>query len=217
MASIAFIVGNSGSLNASFETAFKDRLEVTLGHTCTVIDDSAAETTDFSGYAIIWSSMLCAPTAIDGLKTTVKPMMFGEQLVTDDYGFGDSGSDRSPEQIHNIVDNTHYITSPFSTGNITIYTSGTNTKYFENWANDVNCLMDLGGAHTDKCSLAEIDKGETLADASTAADRRVWWGPYKGSDLDTDGWTLFDRSIAWLLAGIAAPTIHILQCAHAAL
>lgn len=203
MATIAYIVANSGSLSATRETPFKDRMESTLGHTVTLITDNDAESTDFSSYDAIVSSYQCQPGNIDGLKETVKPMMFSRYNVTDEYAFGDSGSTAGGLTAIKITDITHYITQNEDLGDLTIYGGADYIVYFKNWANDVDDLA----THTslsDRCHLAEIDKDETLADESTAAERRVMWGPIEGDRLNADGWALFDRAIGWILYDDAA-------------
>jgi hypothetical protein len=89
-----------------------------------------------------------------------------------------------PETQVNILNNSHYVTSPFSTGLLTI--SDTNTKIYSVWGDPVN-TTELGASgwfypDTDRILLAEVD-------------RIMFWGPEDPWSLNEDGSTIAIRVI----------------------
>src|SRR5262249_46566429 len=103
----------------------------------------------------------------------------------------------------NITNNSHYITSPFSTGLLTIFNSSNtvnlmNTTY-------ASGLQKLGDQNSGTYGLCVVDPGGTLANTvsgnSTASGRRVrlcWGGDsFTTSSLNSNGLTIFQRALVW--------------------
>lgn len=200
MVEVAFIVGNSGALSSELDTPFKDRLELSTGlnFEVTVIDDSAAESTDFSPYNLIVIIASVTASLVDGLKTTLKPIFMNKRETAEDLALGTGTGEDINETVTNIVDNGHYITSPFSTGNLTVYSGADYIGTVTGFSNDVDDLAQESGSATEG-EILVIEKNQTLADSSVASERRVFFGMSEGDRYSSDAWTLFDRAIEWLL------------------
>ena len=104
----------------------------------------------------------------------------------------------SNEQYIKVVNATHPITSPLSTGWLAIYSSYQDTAYVsEPVAPGLVELADIYG----RPSIAIVDLDAELVDGSLAAGRRVIL-PYDGftydpRELNDDGWLLLRRALAW--------------------
>lgn len=198
-ASIAFLVADTGSLTSK-ETAIKNRVEG-WGWTVTLKDDDATpDSWDSTTYDGVIISQSVTSSSVTWLCSKAVGFLSYELYLVDDFDMGDPNPATPSITQINIVDNTHYITSPYSTGNLTVLTSAKDVGFAENWANDVNDLAQK----TDDATLAailEIDKGETLVGGGAAPERRVLWipGNMEGSDsFNSDGWNLFDRALKWV-------------------
>ncbi|MHA2425214.1 MAG: hypothetical protein ACXAEF_10520 [Candidatus Thorarchaeota archaeon] len=93
-----------------------------------------------------------------------------------------------PETQVNILNNSHYVTNPFSTGLLTI--SDTNTKIYSVWGDPVN-TTELGASGwfypaTSRILLAEVD-------------RIIFWGPEDPWSLNEDGSTIAIRVIDYMI------------------
>ena len=200
MVSVAFVVDNPASLNAK-ETAIKSRLEG-FGWTVTLYNDG--DTPDSwtpTDYDLVLISQTVTSTNVTWICNDAVPIWTEEWGLVDDVQLGTGGGNTSPTTYTqvNIVDNTHYITLPYSTGLLTVC-SASAFGYGTGWANDVDNLGEIPGDSTKSC-LLEIDKNETGADGNPTPERRVYFGiaAFATTDvLNTAGWDLFDRSVKWL-------------------
>ena len=124
----------------------------------------------------------------------------GDQV--DELGFATDRIFKSNSQI-DVLDNTHYITQPFSTGLLTFATSsqsihmlsGSRAPALTTLAQSLN----IGSLWLP--SLATIETGGALAGGGNAAGRRVQM-PWGGSTfnigaLTADGQTLMQRALEW--------------------
>ena len=104
-----------------------------------------------------------------------------------------------------IVDNVHYITEPFATGNLAIRTSSSNVMVYANSSNvasGAQTLAEWPGSSDSGLWIA--DAGWELDDGSLALGRRVQL-PWARSDPDpalltNDGLTILKRSLEWAAA-----------------
>ncbi len=122
--------------------------------------------------------------------------------LTIGFGFYSSYSNAVEPEIL-IVDNSHYITSPFSTGLLVLFSSSQTVNVMSGIV--AGGLQVLGQTHTSgpnyKDSFAVIDKGGLLYGGGGAAERRVQlpWGrdTFDINSLGADGQTLMQRAVDW--------------------
>lgn len=93
-----------------------------------------------------------------------------------------------PETEVNIMNNSHYVTSPFSTGLLEISTLS--TKIYSVWGDPVN-TSELGASgwfypSTDRVVLAQVDN-------------MMFWGPMDPWTLNEDGVEISTRVIDWMI------------------
>ncbi|MDH3899778.1 MAG: DNRLRE domain-containing protein, partial [Gammaproteobacteria bacterium] len=128
-----------------------------------------------------------------------------EAELRQDIGFSANRDWPSTRDTVDIVDNSHYITSPFATGLLTIATAPIEVVSLSGQlAGGLQVLgeQDWGGP---QASLSIIDTGGDLYGGGTAAGRRVQlpWGRtgFDINDLNTNGLKLMQRAIEWGIAG----------------
>ena len=97
----------------------------------------------------------------------------------------------------NVVDTSHYITSPFATGNLTIYTSSGGRGYTQNPGSGGQVLAQNPSAATQSMILT-YDTSSLLEDSSAAPARRVGLFTDELYSLwNASAQTLMLRSLEW--------------------
>lgn len=128
--------------------------------------------------------------------------------LVDEFGFATAATTSFASQV-TIVDNTHYITSGFATGNVSIVSVPTQLVALK--SSPSKGLNNLA-AVSDIPALVTIDPGDALQDGSPSAGRRAmlpWGGPdFDPLQLRPDGQTLTLRAIEWA-TGLGSTTINL--------
>ena len=198
---ILLVVPDAASLTA--QDAAKKTLIESWGYTVTLI--SAIDTQANFDAAVAASDAVYVSEEISSgdLNTKLTSATIGivleEGALSDEIGFS-SGKLNYTDSAIDITDNTHYITSAFSTGSLTIASPAQPLHYLEGTI--------AAGAHvlaeqlaTANRTLVVLDVGAALDPAGTAAGRRVLlpWGPdaFDINSLTVDGQTLMRRAIEW--------------------
>ena len=107
-----------------------------------------------------------------------------------------------------LVDVTHYITSEFSTGLLTVASSVGSSAAVDDGESTVgDVLAEADDSHANyvsgQAALIAIETGtDDLATTPVATTERalVWGFPYEFDSLTTDGATLMERAFTWLLS-----------------
>ena len=140
-----------------------------------------------------------------GTKLRETPIGVVIEEMMNDFGIASDWEGKSRDEIK-IIDNSHYITSPFSTGLLTYLSSlQPVTKINGGFAPALNTLAEMFNTGSIwKPALAVVDTGGELAGGGTAAARRVQlpWGAddFDFSALNADGQTIMKRAIEWAAA-----------------
>jgi parallel beta-helix repeat protein len=156
----------------------------------TVISHSKVHTFNFTLYdaaVITWDpTYITEPKDYSNLLNSGIGFVFMSADV-EKVGLGSGAGYTSYGTTINIVDNTHYITSPFSMGNLQVYSVEGYRNYMQR-ANDTTLL-------------ANIPKGDIIA----VKGNRVYFGLPCAKGLTLNGWTLFDRSVQFVITAPAPP------------
>ncbi len=136
-------------------------------------------------------------------STTSKGIINENPDLLDDFGFSLSYSAVSTTRL-NIWDNTHYITTPFVLGWMTIYTSSQPVQVF-NGATSTDILYlggtSNGGGATSFAGFGILNTGASMQGGGITAGRRVHlpWGQsaFDFNSLSANGQTIMQRSVAW--------------------
>ncbi len=200
MSKIALIVVNAAAPN-SIDVAFKARI-VGAGHTCDYISwDHAAW--DYSSYDAIWVGYGIGVGLPCGWNPE-KPVGNISYNLYDDMGFGTHYAYNTSQWYMDIIDNSHYITSPWPLGNLQISTGNKALTTVMGFAKGVKCLAQLVGDAT-KAVVAYCEIGDILVNDWVAAGRRVAYGVYNHANMHENAWVVFDRMTEWLLMAPANP------------
>lgn len=203
---IMFVVTNSASLDAQ-ETAKKTMMEG-WGYTVVPISESSSQATFDS--AALTSSVAYISETVSSATVASKLVNFTigvvneESSLSDEFGMSASMTTFSGTQI-NIINTTHYITSTFVAGTLTIFSSSQPVRYLSGTLGGITTLGRQ--ISTTNPTLAVVERGDTLTPSGTAAGRRVYlpFGNtgYDVNTLTTDGQTIMRRSIEWCLLPVA--------------
>jgi hypothetical protein len=197
---VALICATATCTDANIDVPLKNYL-IALGHNVTTyIDTNTSWTPTNYNVVVISESTLSSNTA--WLKNIAVPILTVEGQNWDEFDMGTGGDSNLGGSLDiDITDNTHYITSVFPLGVLTINNAGTNTSndlgYMAGWANGVNKLANYT-SNASWARLTYVDKGGALVTSGTAAERRVFFGARYFGQLNSDGVKIFDRSLQWV-------------------
>ena len=196
---LLFVVGNSSTLGT--DDSERKALVESWGYTVTVIDDSDSQANFDTATAVANVAYISETTLSTNLGTKLRDTVIGvvneEGFLYDEFGIS-SGAFFFNATSTNIVDNSHYITTPFSTGSLTILSSTQTLVQLDGTlAGGIDTLAsDFGWP-----SLSAVDTGGALYTGGTAAGRRVQlpWGstPFNFSALNSNGQTILRRALEW--------------------
>jgi hypothetical protein len=215
---LLLVVVDPGNLTA--QEAAKQALIESWGYTVNLIDESDSQANFDAAIAangVAYVSSTVSATTL-GTKLAAAPVGVVNELVTlvGEFGIGQESYNYKSRIEIDIIDNTHYITQPFATGLLTIFTANQNLHLLtSNKAPDFNALAQVFNTGTlwDD-SLGTIETGGALYGGGTAAGRRVLlpWGDaaLDVNALNADGQTLMQRAIEWAEGATGAPPQTVL-------
>ncbi|MEM7271833.1 MAG: hypothetical protein AAF547_02030, partial [Actinomycetota bacterium] len=214
------MVTNGGNFSSGNDSA-KQALFQSWGWTVTAVNGSSSSA--LTSAAASNDVMFLSDTASGG-SSTIRGLDIG--VVSEAFSgwntllySGSGDQDWNNDTTIDIVDNTHYITSPFSTGSLTVHTSADDVNYWDAAASalpaGVTVLAD-GPSSTNHAALHIADTGGALYSSNTAVNRRVWFpsDAANPSNWTADYETLLERSLDWaagndVAAGVASPTLTV--------
>ena len=203
---VALVCGTVACADANLDVPLVNHLTSTLGHTVTNFDDADQAWTPTS-YDVVVISESVGSSNNAWLKAQAVGILTVEGSNWDELEMGSAGgaSGGADTQI-NITDNTHYITSVFTTGVRAVTTVTTNLGSMSGWANGVGKLAHYNSNST-LAKLLYVDIGGVLQGGiNTAADRRAFWGAQYFANLTADGITIFNRALDWVAYNTAVNT-----------
>jgi hypothetical protein len=203
-ANVLLVTDNNGTLTSQ-ESLRRSRFQ-SSGHTVNTIWDGASQATFNTAFAandVVYVSEEVNPADV-AYKVRSAPIgvVSEERFLDAELGVSTSDGSTTSERRINITDNTHKITSSFSTGLLQIVTNWQDLVYLSgSRAPGGQTLATIGGAP----ALFVIDTGGTLANTysgnSTAAGRRVRlpFGDtnFDFSRLNASGRTLLQNALLW--------------------
>ena len=206
---LLFVVPDAGSLDS--QDNFRKTLMQAWGYDVTVISDDALQAEFDAAVAnadVAYISSQVAETDLSTKLTNATIGVVNEQVKLHlDFQFSEYVSFAVRQQV-DIVNNTHYISSEFGTGLLTLFTTSQPVHMLVPPL--APGLVDL--ARTERTpgnfepSLAVIATGAELYGGGTAAGRRVQlpWGDngFNINMLDASGRTMMRRSIEWAAGAV---------------
>jgi hypothetical protein len=205
---LLMVTDGNGSLTTA-EDLRKSQLE-SLGYTVTTVWDNASQPTIDA--AIAAAHVVYVPFSVNDsevgykLRTCTKGVVNEERLLDDEFGLSTQGGiDNSSYTSINITDNTHFITSVFNTGPLSLFNSTQPMGQMRPTA--AAGLATLGEQPAGTKVLAVVEAGATLANTiagnGAASGRRVhlpWGGDaFDITTLNANAQTLALRAIDWAI------------------
>ena len=196
---LLFVVTSAGIPTS--QESLRQALFESWGYSVTLIDVHALQSEFDAAAALNDVAYISEEINSGDLGTKLRGASLGvvneEPALADEFGISSSSSAGANTDI-DIVDNTHYITSEFGTGPLTIFDWATaDTGVAGTLAPGLQVL----GQYGTRQSLVVLEQGGALYDSGTAAGRRVqlpWGGTaFDVNSLTFDGQTLLQRAIEW--------------------
>jgi hypothetical protein len=199
---IMLVVANSGSLVAQ-ETARKTMMEG-WGYTVVPISATAWQGTFDTAALTSSCAYICETVTSTDLGTKLKaktmPVICDESALTDDLGISSGYTQYTATSVY-ITNTSHYITSGFSSGWLSIFSSSQPLHYTSGTLGSFTTLAKQSSWSGP--TLVVMERGDSLYSSGSAAGRRVYL-PWGGSGMDftqlsSDGQTMLRRTIEWAL------------------
>lgn len=176
------------------------------GYEVTLVHDLDSQSTYNTALADVDVAYVPEEVSVNDVSYKLREATAGVVLedygLHDEFGFSTNGGGESYSTTINITDNSHYITSLFSTGSLTITSSSQPlTRMNSSLASG---LQVLGNVSSNE-SLGVIESGGTLANSYNSSN--VAWGrrvalPFGGGafdfgELNSNGRTILQRALDW--------------------
>lgn len=199
---VLLVVGDANALSAADQ--IKRNLLRTLGYQVNIIDDGA----NSSAYAaaleqndVVYISEAASAGSVNNkLTDTTLGVVCEQGYLNDDLLVSSQNGPATAGSKINVVNTSHYITSEFSTGSLTITTESQSLrKHSGTLASGATTLAKENGGSTP--SLVTLDANANNTDSDPSSGRRVLlpWGDgdFDVSLLTDDGQTLLKRALDW--------------------
>ena len=199
---LLFVVGTVSGPGMTAEELAHQALVESWGYTVEIIDDDASQA-EFDAAAAS-NDVAYATNDITASRLGMKlvnatiGVVTSEVNLSDEFGMASTVGWESGTVVE-INDNTHYITSPFATGVLTIFSASESLAYATG-----TLSPDLGqlASSSSGYGIVTLETGAAMYGGGTAAGRRVqlpWGGsPALGpNDLTADGLTILQRALEW--------------------
>ena len=208
MAMDVLMINGSGDPVASGDEPIEARLETTLGHTMTYLEDDNAGTAALVAAAasgldlvVITSSVTTSKVSTDIFDGLAVPVIHCEGTLWDEHNFTDSGAgETSGTQTKiTIVAPSHPLAGGLS-GDVTVFNTARKVNYLKTsrMPAGATAIAQVFG-DTSKVAVWAVETGGLLDDGDAAAERRVGFFTIydAAAELTADGWTLFDAAVLW--------------------
>ncbi len=200
---LLFVVVDAGNPTTQ-DQAKRTQMEA-WGYTVTLISAIDSQANFDAAAAANDVAYITEEVASNSLNTKLKDASIGvvceEAALNDDFGIASSRAWFFDDQI-NITDNSHAITSPFSTGLLTITSFTTELSSRRGTLAGGLTVLAERTSNTES-TIDVIDTGGALYGGGNAAGRRTFL-PWGGSSFDyslltADGLTIMQRALEWAL------------------
>lgn len=197
---VLLVVTSDTSPNAQ-ELIRKAQMEA-WGFVVTLIDDGDSQTnfnTAIASNDVAYVSKEVSDAALaNKLRLAAIGVVNEHEFLVDEFGFSQNAGHPNNTQI-DVLDDTHYLTSEFAVGLVTVFSSQQRQIEFTGTLSpDLSALAQSTEAIP---MLGYLKPGDALYGGGTTPARRVqlpWAGDtFHISSLTSDGLTLMKRSIEW--------------------
>lgn len=204
---VLFIQGEVSDSRVGYDQA---RVDLMAGWGYTVVRQTCISTTtqaELEAAAACCDVIYISPTLNSSdlgtkLRATAKTVLIEEYYVADSFGLATTDGDEITTSQISLVDNSHFITSSFSTGTLSILSSNSPLRrLLPTYAAGLKVYStEVGG--NGYANLSILETGGTMTGTlGRAAGRRVllpWGGDnFDPSKLNSNGLTMWQRALQW--------------------
>jgi hypothetical protein len=204
---VLLVVGDKTTPSA--QDAAKKTLIESWGYTVTMIDDAESQAAFDAAVATSDVAYVSEEVSSSNVGTKLTGACIGvlneEADLLDELGISSTYGSFTSSTI-DITDNSHYITSPFSTGSLTIASLAQELRSVSGTiAGGAQALAEQPASANVTLTVIEAGGALTSPPGGTAAGRRVkppWGGnAFDINTLDTNGQLMMRRTIEWGASG----------------
>jgi PKD repeat protein len=188
----------------SVERPAAERLEE-LGFEVIYGNDNTVGPSDAATASLVVIGSSVSPSALDpAIADLALPVMIWERRLYTAFGFVSPGGGSGEVSGRSIrLQDVDHPTMAGLTGLVNVYT-GNDRLSWTRPEGDVTILAAAANSAS-KSTMFSYDAGAMMAGTTAPAKRLGFFAAYRGpSKFNSDGWAMFDASVAWLTA--AAPT-----------
>ncbi len=198
------LLGDWGGSEPNPIDVAKATLMESWGYQVDHVDDDVIWTIDFNDYDLVYVSETVRAGDVSGqIEWRSIGIVNEEGDLLDNIGFA-AGEAYKVGSTVEVVDNSHYITAPFATGNLSIYNGGMEILYGGGaLGSGMQPLADVGG----DASLMVLDTGAIGVNGAAAGKRvalpvgRFGDSGFDWAHLNANGRLLVQRSLEWASGG----------------
>ena len=198
---LLFVVGSAGGAGMTTEELAHQDLVESWGYTVEIIDDGASQgefdTAVANNDVVFTTNDITASNVNTKLIDATIGVVTSEDNLSDEFGLSSSIAWESGSDI-GINVNTHYITSPFPIGTLTVFSTSESLAYV---TGTLSPDLELLARSTTGPALVTLGAGAAMYGGGTATGRRVqlpWGGSgFSPNNLNADGLTILQRAIEW--------------------
>ena len=202
---IALVCRTANCTNTDRDVALKDHLNA-LGHTITMFDDddTSWDPESFSGVVI---SASVDSWKVAWLKDKVVGILTLSGNNNNEFWLANAGHSNAADTTTVVImDDTHPITQDFNDGVTDVASTTGNGGWMRSWQAGQAEPLAVYTHDTKKAKILVIDEGQTLVNGDQASERRAFIGAEFFAKLNSDGLTLFDRTLEWITYSIPSVT-----------
>jgi len=195
------MIGNFVSAAADSRDLVKESIIESWGYEVDIVDDDTIAGVDFSAYDLVYVSQTADSNIVNTQLNNLSLGIVNEVgSLYDDLGLATDKSSATGSSIE-IIDTSHYITAPFVSGTLSIYSAEMDLQTVAGTeATGLQALANVNG----NGSLVVLDQGEQLIGGGSAAGRRVLLPLGRTTDsnfnwayLNNNGRVLVQRALEW--------------------
>ncbi|MCH9694097.1 MAG: DNRLRE domain-containing protein [Gammaproteobacteria bacterium] len=198
--SVLLVIGNSPSNPSAEEEALRKQLE-NWGYSVTLIQDDDSQgnfnSASTANDVVLVSDTVNSANVGTKLTSVSTGVVSAEHELADELGIA-TGSATAVSDTMTVTDSSHYITSIFTPGPISVKTAATSMSAASGTISPgANVLAGIGS----DSALVALDTGAAMANGGTTVGRRVLVPLGNGSAgwnyLSNDGALVIQRALAW--------------------
>ncbi|MHA2104097.1 MAG: hypothetical protein ACW981_11780 [Candidatus Hodarchaeales archaeon] len=200
---VLFIVGDNVTLDPVYDLPFYNNMTALGIEVTTHSDDNSYSISNFD--AVVISQSIVEQSAVDTLSNASIPILTMESFNYQEFRLG-SGRGADKNKANFLIDNgsNHYILENYSNQLLEIYNPIGDLHFIKDYsvANQIHEIVSLASPELQplvRRTLLALDKDKKDWLGLSTPERRAFWGAGEGNIITSAGWSLWIRTLNWVL------------------